>query len=102
VRRHTQMPSGEYIFSEFPDGYPRGFPAWMTDPGICSSCSAGAPGPSAAALAELRELLDGVRTGSLGASTYLKKTPGRICMRSKRTKELPQCHCCSTAQPRTH
>jgi hypothetical protein len=69
-----QMPSGEYIFSEFPDGTIGGFPAWMTDPAIGSVSSAGSARPSAAALAELRVLLDSVRTGSLVGNAFLQET----------------------------
>jgi hypothetical protein len=75
VRRRVQLPRGEYIFGEFPDGSIGGFPAWMTDPAICAACPIGSPMPSAASLGELQKLLDSVRSGSLDASASLEGTP---------------------------
>ncbi len=75
VRRRVQLPSGEYLFGEFPDGTIGGFPAWMTDPMICLACPTGSPMASAVALAELRALLDSIHSGSLGASSFLNEMP---------------------------
>jgi len=64
VERRAKLASGEYIFCELPDGTIGGFPSWITDPATNANVSVGAPLTSAAALAELRTLLDSLHSNS--------------------------------------
>lgn len=53
-----KFPKGEYIFCELPDGTIGGFPSWIADATKAPDVSIGTPLASAAALVELRTLLD--------------------------------------------
>ena len=59
-----KLPKGEYIFCELPDGSIGGFPSWIADPTKCSNSTIGSPLTSAAALAQLRTLLDSLHSNS--------------------------------------
>ncbi|HTF62213.1 MAG TPA: hypothetical protein VK638_05810, partial [Edaphobacter sp.] len=63
VQRRVRFPHGEYIFCELPDGTIGGFPSWIADAAKASDITVGTPIISAAALVELRTLLeDCIRT----------------------------------------
>jgi hypothetical protein len=64
VQRRAKLPNGEYIFCELPDGTIGGFPSWIADPTRTPNFTLGPPLTSAAALAQLRTLLDGLRSNS--------------------------------------
>lgn len=64
VRRRAKFPRGEYIYCELPDGTIAGFPSWITDATKSPDFTVGAPLTSAAALAELRKLLDSLHSNS--------------------------------------
>ena len=73
VERRAKLASGEYIFCELPDGTIGGFPSWITDPATNANVSVGAPLTSAAALAELRTLLDSLHSNSPRGDASLLK-----------------------------
>ena len=75
VERRAKLASGEYIFCELPDGTISGFPSWITDPATNANVSVGAPQTSAAALAELRTLLDSLHSNSQRGNASLKEMP---------------------------
>jgi hypothetical protein len=58
VQRRVKFPHGEYIFCELPDGTIGGFPSWVADATKTPDVTIGTPLASAAALVELRTLLD--------------------------------------------
>jgi hypothetical protein len=63
---------GEYIFCELPDGTIGGFPSWVAE-GKSDAFSVGAPMTSAAALTELRTLLDHLHSGSQRGNASLRE-----------------------------
>ena len=72
VQRRAKLPNGEYIFCELPDGTIGGFPSWIADPTRTPNFTVGPPLTSAAALAQLRTLLDGLRSNSQRDNASLK------------------------------
>jgi hypothetical protein len=68
VERRAKFPKGEYIFCELADGTIGGFPSWVADPAESLNITVGTPLTSAAALAELRTLLDSVHSSTRHAS----------------------------------
>lgn len=73
VERRAKLPNGEYIFCELPDGTIGGFPSWIADPAKGANVSVGVPVTSAAALAELRTLLDSLHSNSQRGNASLKE-----------------------------
>ena len=53
----------EELHCESPDGIVLGIPRWMTNAGRCAQMELGAPLVGVGALAELRTLLDGLKSG---------------------------------------
>ena len=68
-----KLPKGEYIFCELPDGTIGGFPSWIADPTRTPNFTVGPPLASAAALAELRKLLDTLHSNSQRGNASLKE-----------------------------
>ena len=68
-----KLPKGEYIFCELPDGTIGGFPSWIADPTKCPNLTVGSPLTSAAALAQLRTLLDSLHSNSQRGNASLKE-----------------------------
>ena len=68
-----KLPKGEYIFCELPDGSIGGFPSWIADPTKCLNFTLGSPLASAAALAQLRTLLDSSHSNSQRGNASLKE-----------------------------
>jgi hypothetical protein len=52
----------EELYCEMPDGIVLGIPRWMTDTGRCLPMEIGDPIVALGALAELRSLLDGLKS----------------------------------------
>jgi hypothetical protein len=75
VERRAKLPKGEYIFCELPDGTIGGFPSWIADPTKSPSFTIGSVLTSAAALAELRTLLDSLHSNSQRGNASLKEMP---------------------------
>jgi hypothetical protein len=75
VHRRAKFPRGEYIYCELPDGTIGGFPSWITDSTKSSTFTVGAPLTSAAALVELRELLDSLHSNSQRGKASLRQMP---------------------------
>src|SRR6201990_2984933 len=73
VQRRVKLPKGEYIFCELPDGTIGGFPSWIADPTKSPNFTVGPPLTSAAALAELRKLLDSLHSNSQRGNASLKE-----------------------------
>jgi hypothetical protein len=73
VERRAKLPKGEYIFCELPDGTIGGFPSWIADSTKSPNFTVGSAMTSAAALAELRELLDSLHSNSQRANASLKE-----------------------------
>jgi hypothetical protein len=67
------LPKGEYIFCELPDGTIGGFPSWIADPKKSPNFTLGPALASAAALAELRKLLDSLHSNSQRGNASLKE-----------------------------
>jgi hypothetical protein len=67
------LPRGEYIFCELPDGTIGGFPSWIADPKKSPAFTLGPAMTSAAALAELRKLLDSLHSNSRRGNASLKE-----------------------------
>jgi hypothetical protein len=63
VQRRVKFPRGEYLYCELPDGTIGAFPAWMADVTSSADFTVGTPLASAAALADLRALLDRLHSG---------------------------------------
>ena len=64
MQRRVKFPRGDYIFVELPDGTIGGFPSWIADAAKASAIDVGTPLVSASALAELRTLLERLRSGA--------------------------------------
>src|ERR1700722_4490154 len=73
VERRAKLPKGEYIFCELPDGTIGGFPSWIADPTKGPYLTVGPAMASAAALAELRKLLDSLHSNSHRGNASLKE-----------------------------
>ena len=73
VERRAKLPKGEYIFCELPDGTIGGFPSWIADPTKCPNFTIGPALTSAAALAELRKLLDSLHSNAQRGNASLKE-----------------------------
>jgi hypothetical protein len=73
VERRAKLPKGEYIFCELPDGTIGGFPSWIADPTKSPNFIVGPAMTSAAALAELRKLLDSLHSNSQRGTASLKE-----------------------------
>jgi hypothetical protein len=69
------LPKGEYIFCQLPDGTIGGFPSWIADPKKSPDFTLGPALTSAAALAELRKLLDSLHSNSRRGNASLKEMP---------------------------
>jgi hypothetical protein len=69
----VKLPKGEYIFCELPDGSIGGFPSWIADPTKSPNFTLGSPLTSAAALAQLRTLLDSLHSNSQRGNASLKE-----------------------------
>ena len=67
------MPKGEYIFCELPDGTIGGFPSWIADPKKSPNFTLVPALTSAAALAELRKLLDSLHSNSQRGTASTKE-----------------------------
>jgi hypothetical protein len=63
VQRRVKFPRGEYLYCELPDGTIGAFPSWMADVASSAAYTVGPPLASAAALADLRALLDRLPLG---------------------------------------
>ncbi|MBV9035177.1 MAG: hypothetical protein JO182_11865 [Acidobacteriaceae bacterium] len=59
-----KFPRGEYLYCELPDGTIGAFPSWMADVTRSADVALGPPLASAAALADLRVLLDRLPSGA--------------------------------------
>ena len=68
-----KLPKGEYIFCPLPDGTIGGFPSWIADPMKSPNLTVGPAMTSAAALAELRKLLDSLHSNSQRGNASLKE-----------------------------
>ena len=86
VERRAKLPKGEYIFCELPDGTIGGFPSWIADPTKSSNFTVGPAMTSAAALAELRKLLDSLHSNSQRGNASLKE------MRREDTNDYQEKH----------
>ena len=75
MERRAKLPKGEYVFCELPDGTIGGFPSWIADPAKSSDFTVGPALTSAAALAELRKLLDSLHSNSQRGNASLKEMP---------------------------
>ena len=73
VERRAKLPKGEYLFCELPDGTIGGFPSWIADPTKSPNFTVGSAMTSAAALAELRKLLDSLHSNSQRGTASLKE-----------------------------
>ena len=73
VERKAKLPRGEYIFCELPDGTIGGFPSWIADAKKSPDFTLGPALTSAAALAELRKLLDSLHSNSRRGNACLKE-----------------------------
>ena len=73
MERRAKLPKGEYIFCELPDGTIGGFPSWIADPTKSPNFNVGPAMTSAAALAELRKLLDSLHSNSQRGNASLKE-----------------------------
>ena len=73
VQRRAKLPKGEYIFCELPDGTIGGFPSWIADPTKSPNFTVGPALTSAAALAELRKVLDSLHSNSQRGNASLKE-----------------------------
>jgi hypothetical protein len=76
---------GEYVFCKLPDGTIGGFPSWIVDAVKASDITVGTPVASAAALDELRLLLDGLHSDSKRDKASLKPVLKERTSESKRT-----------------
>jgi hypothetical protein len=63
------------MFCELPDGTIGGFPSWIADPMKSPNFTIGSVLTSAAALAELRILLDSLHSNSQRGNASLKEMP---------------------------
>ena len=72
MERRAKLPQGEYIF-ELPDGTIGGFPSWIADPTKRPDFTVGPALTSAAALAELRKLLDSLHSNSQRGNASLRE-----------------------------
>ena len=84
VERRAKLPKGEYIFCELPDGTIGGFPSWIADPTKSPNFTVGSPLTSAAALAQLRTLLDSLHSNSRRGNASLKE------MRREATNDIKE------------
>src|ERR1700722_18713947 len=73
VERRSKLPKGEYIFCQLPDGTIGGLPSWIADTTKSTNFSVGPAMTSAAALAELRKLLDSLHSNSQRGNASLKE-----------------------------
>ena len=73
MERRAKLPKGDYIFCELPDGTIGGFPSWIADPTKSPNFTVGPALTSAAALAELRKLLDSLHSNSQRGNASLKE-----------------------------
>ena len=73
MERRAKLPKGEYVFCELPDGTIGGFPSWIADPAKSSDFTVGPALTSAAALAELRKLLDSLHSNSQRGNASVKE-----------------------------
>jgi hypothetical protein len=73
VERRAKLPKGEYIFCELPDGTIGGFPSWIADPKKSHNFTLGPALTSAAALDDLRHLLDSLHSTSRRGNASLKE-----------------------------
>src|ERR1700755_501864 len=78
VQRRVKLPKGEYVFCELPDGTIGGFPSWIADPAKCPNFIVGSPLTSAAALGQLRALLDSLHSNSQRGNASLKPMRGEV------------------------
>jgi hypothetical protein len=79
----VKLPKGEYIFCELPDGSIGGFPSWIADPTKCPNFTIGPPLTSAAALAQLRTLLDSLHSNSQRGNASLKEMRREVTNETK-------------------
>jgi hypothetical protein len=71
----VKFPHGAYIFCELRDGTIGGFPSWIADATKASDFTVGRPLASAAALAELRALLDRLHSNLKRDKASLESKP---------------------------
>ena len=76
VNSRGEAPKRVSTFSaRLPGGTVGGFPSWMADPAKSSNFTVGPALTSAAALAELRKLLDSLQSNSQRGNASLKEMP---------------------------
>jgi hypothetical protein len=85
AERVQEKVSPEYIFCELPDGTIGGFPAWIADAAKASDITVGTPVTSAAALVELRTLLDRLHSDSKRDRASLEPVLKECTDEAKRT-----------------
>ena len=84
----AKLPKGEYIFCELPDGTIGGFQSWIAD--LRRAHFTVGRVTSAAALAELRKLLDSLHSNSQRGNASLKEMRPEDTNATEKTPETTQ------------